>query len=117
MRSPRTFSSSGVIRSSREISWRYFLRVSEETLLLRTTFSSSISPLLDGDDAGRRGLDQGLRAAGPGGFLLPLPMLFPEGLQEQIVFPFHGLHGLLDIQNHLDAGQVDAEIPGKPQNP
>src|SRR5207247_7206883 len=30
MRSPRTFSSSGVMRGSFEISWRYFLRVSED---------------------------------------------------------------------------------------
>src|SRR6266571_8280574 len=107
MRSPRTFSSSGVIRSSREISWRYFLRVSEETLLW-ATFSSSISSLLDGDHASRRGLDQGLRAPCPGDSLFPLSQLLPEGLQEQVVFPFHGLHGLLNVQNHLDAGQVDA---------
>src|SRR4030095_12332822 len=115
MRSPRTFSSSGVIRSSLEISWRYFLRVSEETLF-RRTFSSSISPLLDRTHPRRLGFDERVRRAGPG-ILLALAQLVAKRLEKLIEVPLHGLHGFLHLQDDLHAGEVDAELPGQAQNP
>src|SRR5262245_4122368 len=101
MRSPRTFSSSGVIRSRRELSWRHLLRASEETRL-RMTFSSSISPLLERRHSRGRRFDQGVGRARRG-FLAALLQLVAQRGEETVEVLLHAVHRLLHLQDDLDA--------------